>query len=110
MQPATNWPTTDRTPGRSSHTSGIEIFSTAHAIRTWRRAGSRISGGIDINPPVAVRTALLRGPSSAIGLILKEIRNFRGLGLQPHKPSATVQASMATLTKGGMGTVRILFP
>jgi len=41
-----------------------------------------------INPPVAVRTALLRGSNSAIRLILKEIRNFRGLGLQPQKGCA----------------------
>jgi integrase len=61
LRHATGLQTTDRTPGRSSNTSGIEIYSTPHAIRTWRRAGSRISGGIDINPPVGGQDGLAEG-------------------------------------------------
>jgi hypothetical protein len=79
MQRATNRPTTDRTPGRSSYLGHRNIQHTTYGLGAEPVQG--FLAGLTINP---VRTALLRGSNSAIRLILKEIRNFRGLGLQPH--------------------------
>ena len=47
-RPATSWPTTARTRGRSSTTSATRTSSTRRATRTWRPTGSRRSGGTEL--------------------------------------------------------------
>jgi Phage integrase family len=44
--PATSWPTTGRTRGRSSIIWGTATFSIPPATPNWRQIGSRISGAI----------------------------------------------------------------
>jgi hypothetical protein len=52
--PATSWPTTGRTRGRSSIIWDTATFSIPPATPNWRQIGSRISGAISPTPNIAM--------------------------------------------------------
>jgi len=78
--------------------------------RAWRRSSGDRAGPACRRAYFMTMCQIIRSLSASVvfsGYFRRGTRRNNG---PSDKPAATVQASMATFTKGGMGTVRIRFP